>query len=222
MGIEPLLLVVILVAMFFVQAGRALVERLQDRLEFSEATRLGVQALTARHQMLPDRDHGGWLAGRDGLSVQVWFDAYPALQVRRVLSLHTGVLQRSQWSHLAWLAPSVLVVVKLNRPLPGTLRICRRQSARPTGIDLRDPVLAQLLRVHSDDSVKTRAQLARRDLREPLLELLGAHPLSVVTHDTVALWCTRAVDDPEPLVELAVEVAAALQATEDRCAIGLA
>lgn len=211
MGIEPFLLVAIVVGMFFVQAGRAAVSRIQDRLEFSEATRLGVQSLTARHQMLPDQTHGGWLSGREGLSVQVWFDAFPGLSVRRILNLHTGFLPANVHRHLGWFAPSVLVVVRLTEPLPATLRICRRDASRSRGIALRDPVLGQMLRVHTDDVVAVHERLAHPALREPLLELMGTHPLSVITHDTVALWCARAVDDPEPLVQLAVEVAAALQ-----------
>ena len=33
----------------------------------------------------------------------------------------------------------------------------------------------------------------------------------MVTEDVVALWCTQAVESPDPLVELAVEVASVLR-----------
>lgn len=219
MGIEPFLLVAIVGIMFLVQAARAVAERLQDRLELSEATRLGVRSLTARHHMLPDRDQGGWLSGRNGLSVQVWFDAFPARQVRRILAVHTGFVPRNQPAHLDWFAPSILIVVRLAHPLTGTLRLCRREATRQRGVHLDNPVLGHLLRMHTDDAEGMRRRLLDPALQEPLLEMMGTHPLSVVTHDTVALWCSQACDDPEPLVELAVEVAAALQATSEATAI---
>ena len=213
MGIEPFLLVFIVAAMFVVQAGRALVGRLSDRLEFSEDTRRGVHALAARHHMLPDRESGSWLSGRDGLDVQVWFDRYPGWRAQRILLRETGVRQREIGEHLAWLAPSVLVIVRFPAALVPDLRVSPRSQivAEPDRLDLHSPVLQHILRVRGAPDHVVRRLISNPGVHEPLMELLGRHPLSVITERAVAVWCTRPVDDPEPLVDLAVEAAVALR-----------
>ena len=217
MGIEPLLLALIVAAMFVVQAVRALAERFQDRIEFAQATLLGVRALAARHRMLPDRAGGGWVDGREGLDVHVWFDAYPARHIRRVLHQETGVRARRFRRHLHWMAPSILVVVRMPRSLGLDLRMSALDHVVPRRrrVPLQSPVLDQLLRVQADDPDRARRLLTPPEVHEPLMDLLGNHPLSVVTEDAIALWCARAVDDPEPLVDLAVEVAIALRDRAD-------
>ena len=213
MGIEPFLLIGIVVVMFVVQAARAWFDGVRDRLEFSDATLLGVQALTARRRMLPDPRAGGWRSDRDDITVQVWFDSYPALQIRSVLAQQTGVHPPLLPSTLGWLAPSILVVVRLNEPLTTSMCISRALRKGAAGPRLRphNPIVGHLATVRGRPEAAIHELLERPRLQEPLMQLLGEHPLSVVTEDVVALWCTRAVDDPEPLIDLAVRVATALQ-----------
>lgn len=213
MGIEPFLLVLIVVAMFLVQAGRALFERLQDRIDFSSATLLGVQAFAKRQRLLVDRRSGGWLTGHDGLDVQLWFDAFPAREIREVMRREVGVRPVRVRRHLGWLAPSVLVVVRLPRPLARRLRVSALPGLVPDSarVPLHNPVLDQLVRVSSTDAGRARELLTPPEVHQPLLEMLGTHPLSVVTESAVALWCAQPVADPEPLIALAAEIAQGLR-----------
>ncbi len=215
MGIEPFLLILIIAGMFFLQAGRALSERLWDRIAFSLATRQGVRQLADRAQMQPDRGEGSWRvhdAAHD-LQIELCADRYPARRIRRRLSEATGVWQRSLRAEIDWLAPSTLVLVRLPEPVVERALISQRPSVVPKvcKIALHNPVLDQLLRVQSTEPARVAALLADGDVHEPLIELLGRHPLSVVTEQVVALWCVKAVADPQPLVDLALEVAIALR-----------
>lgn len=218
MGIEPFLLIFIIAGMFFVQAGRALREQLADRLEFSLATIQGARQLADRQQMSPGDGSQDWFALRDGLILELHAERYPARRIRRLLHTATGVRHRAIGDQLGWLAPSVLVLVRLPEPVAPRLLISQRPSVVPkvSRISLHNPVLDQLLRAQGSDPDRIRALLADEEVHAPLIELLGRHPLSVVTEQVVALWYCRAVADPQPLVELAVEVATALRGAAQR------
>ncbi|HHO50115.1 MAG TPA: hypothetical protein ENK18_04395 [Deltaproteobacteria bacterium] len=218
MGIEPFLLVFIIAGMFFVQAGRALSEQLRDRLSFSLATVEGARQLADRQQMSQGDGGRCWHSEHEGLRLELHAEGYPARRIGRLLAEATGVRQRRIREDLGWLAPSILVLVWLPEPVAPRLLISQRPSVVPkvSRIPLHNPVLDQLLRVQASDPARARALLAHEDVHGPLIELLGRHPLSVVTGEVVALWYCRAVADPQPLVDLALEVAGALRLAAER------
>ncbi|MBX2798464.1 MAG: hypothetical protein KTR31_12360 [Myxococcales bacterium] len=220
MGIEPFLLIFIVAGMFLVQAARALREALMDRLQFSLETGREVKALALRTHMHRTAGSDHWRAGAADDDVELVYAPFPALRIRQLVTQATGVRPPLLSRHLAWLAPSVLVLVRFPAPLLKAhtpLRIASSSTAVPDAdrVQLHNVVLDQVLRVRTEAPDEVRRLLSDRAVHEPLLELLATHPMSVVTEQVVALWCTRAVADPEPLVTLAVEVAHALrQATQ--------
>ncbi|MEN0062523.1 MAG: hypothetical protein AAGA48_10270 [Myxococcota bacterium] len=241
MGIEPLLLIGIVLAMFLVQVVRAAHNALTDRVEYALLTMDGAGEHAKRRAMapeaipvralvpvnpvdagrpaflIPDNDARAWTQDRPGgLLVRMVASRWPG-PARRAMRLATGVHQRRIRHHHKWLAPSILVLVTLPRNLvPGLLISPRPLVVKPhEQLDLHSPVLDHVLRVATDQPDRTRRLLLDAQVHEPLIEMMAMHPLSVVTGQVVALWCTQAVNDPEPLVQLAEEVARALlQATE--------
>jgi len=236
-GIEPFLIVGIVMLMFLVQVARAGHAAVTDRLEFSLLTMDGADEHATRRAMAPEGlpvptrpllpEAGpeivpsllrSWTSTRPGgLLVRLLASRRPG-PVRRALHQATGVHQRAIGQHRKWLAPSILVVVQLPRDVLPGLRISPRPGVVPDAerVPLSNPVLDHVLRLACADPAAARAAIADPALHEPLIELMAMHPLSVVTGEAVALWCTRAVRDPEPLVHLAEEVARALLAVADK------
>ncbi len=192
MGIEPLFLVAVVAVMFLVQAARALHERVGDRLLDARWTSEAVAELTGE------------------TPVDLRFAPWPGTEAKHVVHDATGVWQRGIHRYLGWLEPSVVVVVRLERPTVTGFVASQRPSVVRRPIALHNPVLDQLLRVRADDEEAARALVSDPRVHEPLVELLGRHPLSVVTGDVVALWCARPVGDPQALVDLALELAEAM------------
>lgn len=244
MGIEPILLIGIVVAMFLVQVVRAAHNALTDRLEYALLTMDGAGEHASQRAMAPeplpgaalttaappgpqllavrDRPPSPWARSwstlrPDGRTVRLVASRRPG-PVRQAVYLATGVRQRFIDRHRKWLAPSVLVLVTLPRTVVEGLTISPRALVVPDAgrLDLRSPVLDHLLRVATDEPSRTSAILADPSVHEPLIELMAMHPLSIVTGRVVALWCAQAVHDPEPLLDLALEVSDALLAATAR------
>ncbi len=236
MGIEPFLILGIVVAMFVVQLGRAARAALADRVEYAALTMDGANEHAARLAMAPDvsppvppaalvplratapawipppvRTVRAWTLHHDGLHVRLLATRRPE-PARRAVRLATGVRQRNLGQHRGWFTPSVLVVVTLPRTVAAGLRVGTRASVvdETERLALNSPVLDQLLRVTAQDPAATRALLAEPAVHEPLIELMATHPLSVVTGRVIALWCTVPVGNPAPLVGLAEELGRAM------------
>lgn len=232
----------IVVAMFLIQVARAAHTALSDRLEYAMLTMDGADEHAARRAMAPERapqlptlpgPHAvralvplatpvprlpeppwqSWTEVRTDLTVRM-VAARGAGPVGRALQEATGVRQRRVGQHRKWFAPSILILVTLPRDVTPGMRISARPSVVPDAerVSLHNPVLDHVLRIATPDPTPIRAMVLDPHVHEPLIELMARHPLSVVTERVVALWCAQAVNDPEPLVALAEEVARAMLA----------
>jgi hypothetical protein len=207
MGIEPFLCIAVFAAGFALQIAIALRDGLVGRLHAGRWMAYLV-AVFARGAGLVRV--GNRFAGRLG-------DHPATLQCARfttrglcrtVFGL-TGVWHRDT-SALPVGAPNTVLAIALPTPLPHGFTI-RAHGSPKHRLRTGDPVLDQLVRIESDVAPEAiRAMLSDDAVREPLLELMGNHPFSVVTDTHVVVWMTGAVRSLEPVIDLATELAEAL------------
>ena len=207
MGIEPFLCIAVFALGFALQFAIALRDGLQARLHAGRWMAYLVSVFARGAGFVQDgRRFHGMLDGYD-TSVQVARFATGTL--RRTLFARTGVWHADTRT-LPLGAPNTTVTIALPSPLPTAFRI--RATGRPKQrLKTGDPVLDQLVRIESEAAPdRVRAVLADETVREPLLELMGLHPYSVVTNTHVVVWVTGAVRTLHPALDLATELAEAL------------
>lgn len=198
MGIEPFLFLAVLLGGFVLQALLACWEACRRAWLDVQWMRTLAGRFAGEQGLLGGRGgYAGQVAGH-GVTVRTAAAALPILQeVRRL----TGVWPRVRGRRVG--RPFTLVAVAV--PGRTTPFVASARGAIVATVSSGDPVLDQLVSFRADE---VPAGLA--DAREPLLELLGRHPLSVVTQEAVCLVLEGAVHDLAPAVELASEVAGRL------------
>ena len=207
MGIEPLLCVLVFVAGFALQIVLAIRHALRERLRAGRWMAWHVSQIAGTLGLV---EEGGFWRGTVGsdtleLSVARFVPGHLATEI----GVHTGYIPRWRRHAIPAAVPCTLVVLKRSRPLPTRLRVTA-MGEQQSHMRLGDPVMDQLIRVRTRDAPAARELLRSSVVHDPLIELLGRHPLSVVTHDTIALWLTGEVRSLEPVLELVRELGEAL------------
>jgi hypothetical protein len=207
MGIEPLLFLAALVLGFALQAFIALRDGARERLRAGRWMAWLTSEWARNHGL---EEHSGSFEGAVGgrrvvlNTERLWVRP----TARRILQT-TGVRHRFMRRHIPVGVPNTVLWVGLREPLDARFRAVARSDApgTPTG----HPILDQQVRIDAEAPTEVAALLACPEVRDPLLELLGRHPLSVVTESGIALCVAGDVRHFEPLTELVSELALALE-----------
>lgn len=98
----------------------------------------------------------------------------------------------------------------LPAPLPSETRVVHHATPPERAVRLEDPILDTMVAVSCRDPAAVRERLCLDEVRGPLLDVVHAHPGSILRSTAVELVVAREAGDPAPLIRKAVDLANAV------------